>query len=507
MFLGLDLGTGSIKALVISENGTAIASASATYNVNAPQAGWAESNPEDWWNAVVFAVQKLEVARDQITAIGLSGQMHSLVLCDAAGRALRPAILWADGRSAAQLEVYRALPKTLRDALRNPLVTGMMGVSLLWLKEHEPALFERATVALQPKDWLRFQLTGNAFTDPSDASATLLYDLERDRYSQELLVSLGLRSSLFAPCHASGAIAGELTRAAAKGLGLRAGIPVATGAGDTAAAILGSGLRGENTAQLTVGTGAQLVTPRTTLPPERADPKTHLFRSANRHGWYAMSAIQNAGLALEGARRMLGLEWVEAYELAFGAGVSSDGAYFLPYLSGERTPHLDPKVRGGWLGLGLQHSRSHLMRAAFEGVAFSIRAGLEALEETGLRLSELRLAGGGTLDGRWRQLLSDTLSQPLHAVEVSDASARGATLLGAIACGAITESEALGALAPLSTLVATPNAEQSAVISEHYARFAELYPRLQGWSNAPSASPNQPRITPETSPHKENRRK
>jgi xylulokinase len=481
VLLGLDLGTGSIKALLLEPDGTVVGEGSSAYPVGAPHPGWAETNPNDWWNAARDATRKAVGARGlEVAAIGLSGQMHGLVLCDAKGTPLRDAILWADARSSDELEAYKRLGPELLRRLGNPLAVGMAGVSLLWLKRHELETYSAARYALQPKDWLRQKLTHEVAAEPSDASATLLYDLEADGWAWTILEKLGLRSDLLAPIRPSGAVAGTLSSEAATHLGLREGVPVAAGAADAAAAMLGSGLLEVGAVQLTVGSGAQIVAPRDRVHLE-TNPRTHLYRAAAPERWYAMAAMQNAGVALEWVRGILGLSWAEVYTEAFSVPVGCEGLSFLPYLTGERTPHLDPHARGVWAGLGLHHTRGHLMRSALEGLAFSLKDGLSALETTGIQANELRLAGGGTLDGRWRQLLADALERTLLASEVSSASARGAALLAGIASGVFRDAQDTLQLAPRPVLVAEPGANNDA-LREAYERFRALYPRVRGWS-------------------------
>ncbi|RDI94610.1 xylulokinase [Meiothermus sp. QL-1] len=471
MFLGIDLGTSSCKALLLSPEGEVLAEAQEGYAVQAPQPGWAESDPEDWWQAVGRAVRRVvERHAGEVQALGLSGQMHGVVLADAEGRPLRPAILWADTRATQELEALEALPAAQQHRLANPLAVGMAAPSLLWVKKHEPSVYQKARWALQPKDWLRFRLTQKAASEPSDASGTLLYDLAGDTWDLEVVEDLGLRPELLPPLMPSGAVAGHLTPPSAEQLGLPAGLPVAAGAADTAAALLGSGLRpGE--AQLTVGSGAQLAV---LLDEPRVDPtlRTHLYRAALPRQWYAMAALQNAGLALEWVRETLGLSWAEFYQEAQSVPPGSEGLVFLPYLTGERTPHLDPRARGVWAGLGRHHRRGHLARAALEGVAFGLRAGLEALGQTLPPNTPLRLAGGGSLHPFWRQMIADVLGRPLLLSPVSSASARGAARLAALALG--------------QPLPPSPSPTQGVYPSpcdyeEGYARFQGLYARLKGW--------------------------
>jgi xylulokinase len=480
VLLGLDLGTGSAKAVLLSANGRIIGQGTAEYAVRSPRPGWAESNPGDWWHAAVVAVREaLDGRGDTVQALGLSGQMHGVVLSTGDGTPLRPAVLWADTRSSSELATYKSLGPEAQRRLGNPYVAGMAGPTLLWLRDHEPDSYTAARWALQPKDWLRLRLTGSAAADPSDASATLLYDLIEDDWAFSVGDALGLRADLLAPILPSAAPAGTLTARAAEHLGLAPGTPVAAGAGDTAAAALGTGLLSPGSVQLTVGTGGQIVAP---LDAPRPDPtfRTHLYRAVAPRSWYAMAAIQNAGVALEWVRAVLGVTWQQVYAEAFAVPPGADGLTFLPYLTGERTPHLDPAASGAWAGLRLHHSRGHLLRAALEGVAHALRDGLEALEDRGIEVPELRLAGGGTAEPPWRQLLADVLGRPLLAFPESAASARGAALLAGIAIGLYRDAADTLQTAPTPQPVAHPG-PSSPLYGEAYKRYRALYPRLRGW--------------------------
>jgi xylulokinase len=484
MLLGLDLGTGSVKALLLSEGSDVLGEGSAAYPVRSPQPGWAESDPEDWWEACAAAVREAVGDRAaSVRALGFSGQMHGVVLSGDDGTPLRSAVLWADTRSVDFLDAYRELSEALSRPLANPPAAGMAGPSLLWLRDNEPEAYRAARWALQPKDWLRLRLTGEAAAEPSDASATLLYDLETDAWSGPVVEALGLRLDFLAPLVPSGAEAGRLLAGAARSFGLPAGLPVAAGAGDTAAAALGTGLLEPGHAQLTVGTGGQILAPREHPAPD-PDLRTHLYRAAHEGPsgrFYAMAAIQNAGLALEWVLKTLGASWQEAYREAFPVEPGVGGVLFLPYLAGERTPHLDPGARGAWTGLGLGHGRAHLLRAAFEGVAFALREGLEALEGAGVKSSELRLAGGGTMEEPWRRLLADVLGRELSVLPdavAARASARGAAFLAGIAAGAYETAADTLAFAPEP--VGTVQSADAGAYEDAYTRYKELYPALRG---------------------------
>lgn len=471
--LGIDLGTSSIKVMVLDTQGRTLSVGKASSTVTASQPGWAESDPNEWWSATVSAVQTAiaQAPQSQITAIGLSGQMHGVVLTDEEGLPQRPAMLWADTRAQAELEHYRLLPASLLESLANPLVPGMAGPMLCWTAEHEPSCYQKARWALQPKDWLRFRLTGEIVTDPSDASATLLYHVQADRWADEVMTALHLKRYLFPPIAPSGAIAGRLTARAAEALGLPAGLPVATGAADTAAAALGTGLLVPGPIQLTLGTGAQLV--QISAEPN-SDPKgrTHLYRAADGANWYAMAAVQNAGIALNWVRQMLNATWDDVYASAASVSPGADGLLFLPSLTRERPHHPTPSRRGAFLGLRLDHQREHLLHAALEGVAFGIRVAFEALPSAS-KTATLRLAGGGSEHPAWRQMLADILNRELLTVETLGASGRGAALLGGIASGIWTDALATASIAPRPSLVAAPSAERVAVYNSVYARSLE----------------------------------
>jgi xylulokinase len=479
--LGIDLGTSSAKAVVLDTEGRVLAQASAGYAVTSAAAGYAESDPADWWDAVTACTREaIAAAGDaaQLAAIGLSGQMHGLVMTSADGRPLRPALLWADSRATESLAAYRRLPRAALGRLANPLAPGMTGPMLAWVASHEPSVYAAARWALSAKDWIRARLTGEFRAEPSDASATLLYDVIGDRWDLEVVSALGLDAGLLAPLlPSSAAPAGQLTAAAAAELGLPAGLVVAAGAGDTAAAALGAGVFDESGIQLTVGTGAQVIRPLT-APVSRAEAGVHLYRLATPDGWYQMGATLSAGLSLNWVREVLNATWEELYASASGPPVPDD-PIFAPHLSGERTPYCDPALRGSWTSLALASDRASLLRSALEGTAFAIRDALDALLGSQERPACLRLAGGGTLAAGWRQLLADVLGVPLYAVDVPAASGRGAALLGAIAAGRLGFEDCAGPLAPPTALVAEPDPARAAVYMERYGRFQRAVPALR----------------------------
>ncbi|WP_250525449.1 FGGY family carbohydrate kinase [Caballeronia sp. GAWG2-1] len=467
-FLGIDLGTGSLKLAIIDERGHEVAMTSRAYSVTSAHPGWAETSVDTWYAALADAAAHLPVdERQAVRAIGFSGQMHGVVPADANGRALRPAMLWPDTRASHLLDAWS-------EPQQNPVAPGMAGPLLRWLVAHESTLVPQMRWALQPKDWLRARLGGAFVTDASDACATALA-APSGEWDDALIDKLGLQRAWFAPLAASHATAGTLSAAAAAELGLRAGIPLAVGAGDTPCAALGSGLTADGDALLTTGTGGQIIVMCDAAPAPVHG--LHTYRAASG-AWYRMAAMQNVGVALEAVRGWLGYaSWPAAYDDAFAADPSAS-VTFLPYLSGERSPWMNPAARGGWLGLGLNDSRGTLMRAAFEGVTFALRAGLDAIRQHGTPLTSLRLAGGGSIDARWRQLLADSLQAELHAVDCPNAATRGAAMLGGIAAGHFRIDE-IHALAPSATRVAIP--QTNPALDTRYARFIDLYQRAHDW--------------------------
>src|SRR4051812_26412973 len=429
--LGIDLGTSSVKVVIANLEGDLIGQADGAYPVSSPRPGWSETDPDEWLSSTTTAVRTALAQTDvEILAIGFSGQMHGVVAADRSGAPLRAAMLWSDSRAIDQLASYEGLAVPVRARLANPLSPGMAGPMLAWLRQHEPDVYRATGWALSPKDWLRSRLTGQFATEPSDASATLMYDLVNDSWDLDVLDVLGLDPAKLAPVlPGSGQPAGELTAAAGELLGLPAGIPVAAGAADTAAAALGSRLVDPATAQLTVGTGAQVIRPVVSLPEKLPPaPVTHLYRSAAGSGWYSMAASLNGGSTLAWVRGILGASWQELYDCA-ALFPGEDAPLFLPHLHGERTPYLDPAMRGAWTGLAPQHRREELLYSALEGVAFTIREAADCLLESGSDVPQLRLAGGGTTAPGWRQMLADVLERPVTPVDVPGASALGATVL------------------------------------------------------------------------------
>lgn len=457
--VGIDLGTSGVKAAVVGAGGAVLAEAEESYPVAAPRPGWAETEPELWWRATASAVraalaQARESAPIEVIGLGLDGQMHGLVLARGGGAPVRPALLWADQRAESVLPAWVALPGELRTRLANPLVPGMAGPMLAWLAEHESGTVGAARWALLPKDWLRLRLTGRAATEPSDASATLLWDIPADTWSAAAIAQSGFTERLLPPLRPSDAVAGTLTGEASADLGLPDGLPVAAGASDTAAALLASALRpGE--VQVTVGSGAQI----TTLTDDPAPVSgIHVYRTAESAGWYRMAAVANAGLALNWVRSLLRASWAEVYASCVAGEPGAGGVTFVPHLARERAVEGQPTGRLSGLRLGTD--RTAVLRAAVEGVAFSLRRAASLLP--GGTGASMRLAGGGGRDPGVRRLLADVLGVELRPFGQRSASVLGAVLLAARAVGVPDPSVPLAGEPPVSP-------------GPHAAAYDELY--------------------------------
>jgi len=468
--LGIDLGTSGVKVVLVDAQGTPLAVANRPFAVRSPHPGWAETPPAQWAAATREAVAALlsQCPDVRVMAVGIDGQMHGLVLVRGASP-VRDAILWPDSRANAELALWQAAPETARATLANPLTAGMAGPVLAWLTRHEPEAIEAADTMVAPKDWLRMQLVpGEPVTDPSDASATLLWDVVADDWSAPVVAAARIDSRLLPRVWPSTAPVGTLAQAEASSWGLPAGIPVSVGCGDAAATLVGA-IPAVDQLIVTVGTGIQVLSPGTEPRPD-ALPRHHTFASATGD-YYAMAAPMNGGLALARVREVVGAGWAELY----GSLDSEPGAVgsvaFLPYFAAERLPRPVPSGSAGWHGLGLDSGRNTLLRSALESVAFLTRRAVATLPRTAV--AELRLAGGGTRDRRFQQLLADVLGRPVQRCRTENVTALGAARLGWVAHG----QDVKGALMELEDAV-TPNATFD--YDPRFDRFQELTEELVG---------------------------
>lgn len=438
-YLGIDLGTSGLKLTMIGGDGSILAESEASYALHAPRAGFAEVDPMEWAVALESAAQQLAGGLtsshvDPPRAIGVTGQMHGVVLTDAAGKPMRPAILWPDQRAAECLDQWTGLESDVRGRLSNPIVSGMPGPVLSWLQEHEPESLRASSYVTFPKDWLRGLLTGDRVTERSDASATLLWDVVSDDWSSEALRLAAVATEQLPPVVPSTAPVGSVGDAANSQFFERlgwSGVPVVAGGSDVACALAALQRSASvddwsKTVVVNVGTGVQIIR-RDVKPAARPDAVTHLYADANG-GWYEMVAVQNGGLALSWVQQLLGLSWEDFVAAARSAPAGSRGATFSPFLTGERGLLAAPDSTGGWAGLTPSVGRAELARSAFEALAFVIRQGVEALNPSA---ESVVLTGGGARDPWIRQLISEVLGQSLAHVPLRSASAVGAAVLAA----------------------------------------------------------------------------
>jgi xylulokinase len=420
LFLGVDLGTSGLKTAVVHADGVVVGEAEAAYTVARPAPGYAEIDPQVWEAALTVALAQLGDLR--FDAVGIAGQMHGLVLVDANGLPCRPAMLWPDRRAEGELAAWRALQPDQRLRLANPFVAGMAGPMLKWVQDNEPQVLASATAAMQPKDYVRSRLGGPIVAERSDASATLLWDVPGDGWAFDIVEDLRLPGELLPEIVTSSHIVGQAQLPGAPAL--------VAGAGDTPAALLGSGGLGPGEVQINLGTGAQILIGMQSPEPV-ADPATHLYADAG-HAWYGMVAIQNAGLALNKVRQWLGLPWEAFFALAGSAPTGAGGVSVVPFLAGERGGVATPSSRGAWLGLSDATTPSHLARAAIEGMIFTVRRGLELLTRTP---TTVRASGGGVREQLVAQMLADVLGAVVHVIPDRSASALGAAMLAAAGVG------------------------------------------------------------------------
>lgn len=490
--LGIDLGTSSVKVLLATTGGAVVASASADYPIEQPQPGRAEQSPDAWWRATAGAMKGIlsEAPAAHIAAIGLSGQMHGTVLLGARRQLLAPAVIWPDRRSQPQVTEITELmgAHRLYAITGSPVSTGFQAATVRWFQDHAPELWQQVAMILLPKDYLRFRMTGEFATDPSDAAGALLLDEERRDWSDVLLDALGIRRDQLPPILPSGAVAGTLTAEAARELGLPAGIPVATGAADTACSALGAGVVDRSRLLLTISTGGQLVQPCDAVEID-ARGRIHTFCSAlapatGQAGWYQMGAILSAGLSLRWLRdQVLGWQGRSAYErmtaLASDVAPGADGLLFLPYLVGERTPHMDSTARSVFFGLTLGHGQAHLVRAVMEGVTFAACDAYGVLRELGASSQEIVLAGGGARSALWQHLVADVFGIAVAPLRTAEQSALGAVILAGAAAGVFDAAQTARRWARYGEAI-LPDEQRHAFYRRRLQAFRALYARNSG---------------------------
>ncbi len=492
VFLGIDIGTSGTKTLAIDPEGRILASALETYPCYAPKPLWSEQDPDDWWQGTIRSVrctmEKAGLKPEDVKAIGLSGQMHGSVFLDRRDQVIRRAILWNDQRTKAECEEIEDRAggrKALIKLVANPAMTGFTAPKILWLRNHEPRNFDRTRKVLLPKDEIRRRLTGEYATEVSDASGMLLLDVAQRTWSKKLLSKLDLDLGLLGRCYESEEVTGRLTTQAAEVLGLSTDCVVVGGAGDCAAGAVGNGIVERGVLSTSIGTSGVMFVYSDQV---KIDPlgRIHTFCHAVRGKWHMMGVNLSAGGSLQWFRNELckadvekaRQDGIEVYDVltreAEVVRPGSQGLFFLPYLSGERTPHADPDARGSLVGITLAHTRGHLIRAVMEGVTYSMRDSLEIIEGLGVPVRQIRASGGGSRSALWRQIQADVFGRKVVTINTEEGPAYGVALLAAVGAGAFTNIQEACA----ATIRVVHETEPNRRAKKHYDRAFPLYQQL-----------------------------
>lgn len=486
--LGLDIGTTGAKALLCDDEGTIRATSTSEYPLSTPRPLWSEQNPLDWWRGACEAmrdvVRKAAIDPAQIASIGLTGQMHGAVFLDAQGEVIRPALLWNDQRTGAECEeiTSRAGAARLIEIAGNPALTGFQAPKILWLRNNEPEQYARVAQVLLPKDHIRLKLTGVSASDASDAAGTLLLDLRTRDYSDEILRALDIPREWLPRVYEGPEVTGTLLPAPAEEVGLPAGLPVIAGGGDNAAAAVGTGVVRAGVVSSSIGTSGVLFAHSDAIA---LDPqgRLHTFCHAVPGQYHLMAVTLSAGGSFrwfrDALRRAGALSYDQLTELAASAPIGAGGLLFLPYLTGERTPHLDPLARGAFVGLTARHTLAHMARAVMEGVVYSMRDGLEIMRNLGLPIEQIRATGGGGRSPLWRQMQADIYGAEVATLAAEEGPAYGAALLAGVGAGIFSDVHAAADRCVRVTSRTMPDTTAQARYESVYAVYRDMYAELR----------------------------
>jgi len=495
-FLGLDVGTTGAKALLIDASGKVIDTASSEYPMFNPRPLWSEQDPEDWWNAVKISFQKIiagsSINRDEVKGIGLTGQMHGLVLLDTYGKVIRPCIMWNDQRTAAECEEINSLigfNKILK-ITGNAVLPGFTAPKIIWVRKNEPEIYEKSAHILLPKDYIRYRLTNEFATDVSDASGTLLLDVNNRDWSNEILSGLDLPGTWMPAVHESPEVTGVLTKEAAEATGLAEGIPVVAGAGDQAAGGVGTGTVKNGIVSVVLGTSGVVFSHTDNLKIE-PEGRLHSFCHASPGTWHVMGVTLSAAGSFRWFRDtfcgqeidLAAREKTDVYELltlqASEIAPGSEGLIFLPYLTGERTPYPDPDAKATFTGITVRHNRKHFIRSVLEGVAYSLKDCLELIKKTGLDINEIRLSGGGAKNNLWIQIIADVFETELVTLNSTEGASYGAALLASVGTGNFKSVEEACNKSIYRKETIYPLTENILRYKDYYEIYKNLYPSLK----------------------------
>ncbi len=486
--MGIDVGTGGTRALLVDAHGRVRHTAMhAHQDMRMEKPLWAEQDPGDWWAAAQSAVRavlkKAHSTGDDIRGIGLSGQMHGLTLLDEANRVIRPALIWCDQRSQAQVDGINAIVGVsgMLEATANPVLTGFTLPKLLWVRDNEPANSARVRHVLLPKDYVRFGLTGEYASDVSDASGTALFNVVNRQWALDLATKLGVDSAILPRVYESDQVTGYVTKQAAESTGLKPGTPVVAGAGDQAASAIGNGIVTPGVVSCTLGTSG-VVFSYLREPNYDERGRVHTFCHAVQDAWHVMGVTQGAGLSLQWFRKELspGVEYDALMDEAAQSEPNAKGLFWLPYLMGERTPHLDSTIRGGWIGLTASHKRADLIRALIEGVCYSQKDCLDLVEMLGGRVESVRVSGGGARSEFWRRVLASVLNREVVRLETEEGSAYGAALLALAGCERGGDVRGVCEEAVNERDIVPPDTQWRDVYLVGHKTYQSLYPAVKG---------------------------
>ncbi|HTW45473.1 MAG TPA: xylulokinase [Acidobacteriaceae bacterium] len=484
MFLGLDIGTGGTRAVLVNAQGKLVASASAEHEpFRSPHPGWAEQDPEDWWRATQAAIREvLSKSDSKIDAVGLTGQMHGAVMLDAAGNVLRPSLIWCDQRTDAECDWLHATigRERLIELTANPALPNFTLTKLLWVRNHEPEIFARIAHVLCPKDYVRYRLTGTYAMDVQEASGTLLLDVAHRRWSHEVAEASGIPEAWLPQLYESPEICAHISDEAANATGLTAGTPVAAGAGDQGAGAVGMGILTPGSVSATIGTSG-VVFAATAAPTRDPLGRLHTFCHAVPGRWHVMGVTQAAGLSLRWLRDTMapGTSYDMLTAEASKVPAGSDGALWTPYLLGERTPHLDSQARAAFVGLTASHTRGHLVRAVLEGVAYSLKDTFTLFAELGIPVKDVRLGGGGARGPLWREIQANIYGYPCDVLVAEEGAAFGAALLAGVGAGGWPDLDSACAAAIEVAQQIAPDPAAVERYAEGYKAYQKVYPALK----------------------------
>ena len=482
-FLGIDLGTSSLKTMLIDECGDECETASESLQISSPHQGWSEQDPEQWWNACVRTIRKVlsktGVSPDEIKALSFSGQMHGLVMLDREGKLIRPAILHNDARSGGEVrKMQRELGKErIQEWMMNPVYSGFLLVSLLWVRDHEPENFSRLDKVMLPKDYLKFKLCGEVTSDYSDASATLAYDIKGWEWSRTVLDYFGLRESIFPPCYGTHEAIGHVSRQAADETGVSSKTLVVSGGGDQIMQGIGNGVIHPGDSSVNIGTAGQ-VSFRSDRPILNPELSTNTFCGYQKGSWITMGAIMNAGVCLKWWDHLFGnVNYRELDEMVTGIAPGSRGIIFLPYLNGERTPHMNPDISGGFVGLNLSTGRAEMTRSVMEGVTYALYQCTEICRTLGLPVSGAIVAsGGGARSIPWRHIIADVFGTAVKVSTTEEQACLGAAIAAGTGAGVYKSiDEGVGQLVHYQDDLIVPNMDNHKIYQEYYRLFKDFY--------------------------------